>query len=71
VLTKEPEVTRLTNYYDTPAKPRLVPISRDSRLSEIAQLHGTSVATINQLNDRNLSPEQMIRSGSQLYVPAR
>ena len=71
VTTKEPEVSRLSNYYDSPAKPRLVPISRDSRLSEIAQLHRTTVATINQLNDVNLSPEQMIRSGSQLYVPSR
>jgi len=71
VTTKEPDVSRLSNYYDSPAKPRLVPISRDSRLSEIAQLHRTTVATINQLNDVNLSPEQMIRSGSQLYVPSR
>ncbi len=60
------------HYYDVkPPEPRLVPVSRDSRLAEIARLHRTTVAQINKLNDVDLSPEQMIRSGSQLYVPGR
>ncbi len=57
------------NYGEGAAKPRLVPVSKDSRLSEIAKLHCTTVEQINKLNDVELSPEQMIRSGSQLYVP--
>lgn len=52
-------------------EPRLVPVARDSRLAEIAQLHNTTVARINELNDVELSSEQMIRSGSQLYIPGR
>ena len=57
-------------YGEEAPKPRLVPVSKDSRLSEIAKLHCTTVAQINKLNDVELSPEQMIRSGSQLYVPS-
>jgi len=52
-------------------KPRLVQISRDSRLTEIASYYQTTVTHLNKLNDVELSPEQMIQTGSQLYVPGR
>ena len=41
------------------------------RLAEVANQHATSVAILNELNEVNLSPEQMIKTGSQLYVPGR
>ncbi|MFT7173803.1 MAG: LysM repeat protein [Paracoccaceae bacterium] len=70
---KTPEIQRVSRDLSgmAPEKQRLVSVSRDSRLSEIARLHNTTVAEINHLNDVELSPDQMIRSGSQLYVPAR
>jgi len=61
----------LQSSFERAPQPKLVPVPKDSRLSEIAKLHCTTVAQINKLNDVSLSPEQMIRSGSQLYVPSR
>lgn len=70
---KDPEIRRVSRDLSgmTAVKPRSVPVSRDSRLREIARLHNTTVAEINRLNDVDLSPEQMIQSGSQLLVPGR
>ncbi|MFT6864878.1 MAG: LysM repeat protein [Akkermansiaceae bacterium] len=52
-------------------EPQLITVNEDRRLSEIAEQHKTTVATINKLNKRDLSPRQMIKEGSQLYMPAR
>jgi len=49
----------------------LVTVDQDMRLAEVANQHATSVAVLNELNEVNLSPEQMIKTGSQLYVPDR
>ena len=49
----------------------LVTVDEDMRLAEVANRHATSVAILNELNEVNLSPEQMIKTGSQLYVPGR
>ncbi len=51
--------------------PRLITVNEDRRLSEIAEQHKTTVAKINELNKRDLSPKQMIKEGSQLYIPNR
>lgn len=50
---------------------KLVTVENNMRLLEVASRHSTSVAILNQLNELNLSPEQMIKTGSQLYVPGR
>ena len=47
----------------------LVTVDKNMRLLEVANRHATSVAILNRLNEVNLSPEQMIKIGSQLYVP--
>ena len=52
-------------------KPRLVVIDQDLRFSELAERFKTTVADLNKLNKRKLSPKQMIKSGSQLYIPSR
>lgn len=52
-------------------EPRLVVIEEDLRFSEIAELYKTTVADLNKLNKRELSPKQMIKGGSQLYIPSR
>ena len=49
-------------------KPRLVVIEENLRFSEIAERYETTVTDLNKLNQRNLSPQQMIKSGSQLYI---
>jgi len=53
------------------AKTILVTVDKDMRLAEVANRHATSVAVLNELNEVDLSPEQMIKTGSQLYVPGR
>lgn len=52
-------------------EPRIVTVEKDLRLSQIAERYKTTVARINQLNNRELSPKQMIKEGSELYIPAR
>lgn len=47
----------------------LVTIDEDLRFSEIARQFDTTVERLNELNKRQLSPRQMIKAGSQLYVP--
>lgn len=54
-----------------PRRPQLVVISENRRLDEIAQFYRTDVATINELNHVSLSPAQIIKTGSQIYVPKR
>ena len=49
----------------------LITVEGDMPLSAVASSHETSVATLNALNELDLSPEQMIKTGSQLYVPGR
>lgn len=49
----------------------LVTVDGNTRFAEIASRHRTSVAVLNQLNEVDLSPEQMIKTGSQIYVPDR
>lgn len=73
LTAKEPEIRRVAR--DFPPleinEPELIIVSKDSRLSEIADRYQTTVTKINELNDVDLSPEQMIQMGSQLYVPGR
>ena len=52
-------------------KPRLVVIEENLRFSEIAERYETTVTDLNKLNQRDLSPQQMIKSGSQLYILSR
>lgn len=49
----------------------LVTVDENVRFAEIASRHRTSVAVLNRLNEIDLSPEQMIKTGSQLYVPGQ
>ena len=49
-------------------KPRLVVIRENLRFSEIAERYETTVNDLNSLNQRHLSPQQLIKSGSQLYI---
>ena len=56
---------------DDPKKPRLVVVEDDLRFFEIAERYGTTVEDLNNLNRRNLSAKQMIKSGSQLYIQSR
>lgn len=59
LITPEPE-TESTD---------LVVIDENSRLTDIASRYLTDVATLNKLNNVELAPDQMIKSGSQLYIP--
>ena len=43
-------------------------IREDLRFSEIAERYETTVKDLNSLNQRNLSPQQLIKSGSQFYI---
>jgi LysM repeat protein len=65
--TPEPSAVSALN---TP-KTILVTVDKDMRLAEVANQHATSVTVLNELNEVSLSPEQMIKTGSQLYVPGR
>ena len=61
---REPEEAELD-------KPRLIVIEEDLRFADIAKRYHTTVANLNRLNKRELSPKQMIKGGSQLYVPTQ
>lgn len=67
--SKQPEVRELEKA--DLDEPQLVVIEEDLRFSEIAELYKTTVADLNKLNKRALSPKQMIKGGSQLYIPSR
>ncbi|MDB4438140.1 LysM peptidoglycan-binding domain-containing protein [bacterium] len=69
VDTTQPEVRVLEEA--NLEKPRLVVIEKDIRFSEIADHYKTTVANLNKLNKRELSPRQMIKGGSQLFIPSR
>ncbi|MDB4626611.1 LysM peptidoglycan-binding domain-containing protein [Akkermansiaceae bacterium] len=49
--------------------PELVTVGQNRRLDDIARFYSTDVATINTLNQVSLSPAQVIKMGSQIYVP--
>ena len=51
------------------SRPELVTVNQNRRLDDIARLYGTDVPTINSLNQVSLSPAQVIKMGSQIYVP--
>jgi len=51
--------------------PRLITLAEDTRFSEIADQFETTVDRLNDLNRRKLSPDQMIKTGSQIYVPSQ
>ena len=53
------------------SEPKLITLDEDTRFSEIASEHQTTVSLLNELNRRDLSPNQMIKAGSQLYIPTR
>ncbi len=71
LTTSEPEIRRVARNLPplSVTEPELIIVAKNSRLSEIAERYQTTVAKLNQLNNVDLSPEQMIRTGSQLYVP--
>lgn len=52
------------------SEPRLIVLAEDTRFSAIANEHKTTVSMLNQLNQQNLKPGQMIKAGSQIYIPA-
>jgi len=66
--SEEKALDREPNLVD-PEESDLVVIDENSRLAEIANRYLTDVATLNRLNNVDLAPEQMIKSGSQLYIP--
>ncbi|MGJ8696559.1 MAG: LysM peptidoglycan-binding domain-containing protein [Verrucomicrobiaceae bacterium] len=49
--------------------PQLITVSENRRLDDIARFYGTDVSTINRLNEVSLSAAQIIKTGSQIYVP--
>ena len=53
------------------SEPVLITLDEDTRFSQIANNHQTTVTMLNELNKRELSPDQMIKAGSQLYIPSR
>lgn len=53
------------------SEPKLITLDEDTRFSQVASEHQTTVSLLNQLNRRDLSPDQMIKAGSQLYIPSR
>ncbi|MBR01261.1 MAG: hypothetical protein CMO60_10445 [Verrucomicrobiales bacterium] len=52
-----------------PDTTELIVIEENSRLTDIANRFLTDVATLNRLNNIELAPDQMIKSGSQIYIP--
>jgi LysM repeat protein len=52
-----------------PETTELIVIDENSRLTDIANRFLTDVATLNRLNNIELAPDQMIKSGSQIYIP--
>lgn len=52
-----------------PETTELIVIDENSRLTDIAHRFLTDVATLNRLNNIELAPDQMIKSGSQIYIP--
>jgi|GEM_PF-680300 len=52
-----------------PDTTELIVIEENSRLTDIADRFLTDVATLNRLNNIELAPDQMIKSGSQIYIP--
>ena len=52
-----------------PEATELIVIDENSRLTDIANRFLTDVATLNRLNNIELAPDQMIKSGSQIYIP--
>lgn len=52
-----------------PDATELIVIEENSRLTDIASRFLTDVATLNRLNNIELAPDQMIKSGSQIYIP--
>ena len=70
--TDLPEVRRLEDPTPLPSpdEPRLINVEYDARFVDIATTHNTTVSQLNELNNRQLNPLQMIKAGSQLFVPA-
>ncbi|MGE9268753.1 MAG: LysM peptidoglycan-binding domain-containing protein, partial [Verrucomicrobiales bacterium] len=60
-----PEPARSGSYGDK----RLILIQKPTRYLSIARENGTSVATLNMLNNVRLSSNQLIAEGSELYIP--
>lgn len=72
-FAKNPEETKKPiepepNLLD-PETTELIVIDENSRLTDIANRFLTDVATLNRLNNIELAPDQMIKSGSQIYIP--
>ncbi len=72
-FAKNPEETKKPvepepNLLD-PEATELIVIDENSRLTDIAHRFLTDVATLNRLNNIELAPDQMIKSGSQIYIP--
>lgn len=60
---------RISTPASSPESPQLIVVSENRRLDEIARFYHTDVATINKLNQVILSPAQIIKNGSEIYVP--
>jgi LysM repeat protein len=70
-LKSTPPIVETAEPVPSFSKPELITLDEDTRFSEIANEHETTVSMLNELNKRDLSPEQMIKAGSQLYIPSR
>ena len=63
------QAVRASNPPPATIKPQLMMVRKDRRFSYLAELWGTDVATLNRLNNLNCHQHQLIKAGSQLYVP--
>ena len=47
----------------------MITLTSDRNFGYVAELYGTDVQTLNQLNNLKLGPKKLIRAGSSLYIP--
>jgi LysM repeat protein len=64
-----PRITAAATSPTHSSGPELVTVSQNRRLDDIARFYSTDVPTINSLNQVSLSPAQVIKMGSQIYIP--
>ena len=67
-----PRLTSTAQPESTSSQPRerkrIITLTRDRRFSYIAELYGTDIATLNRINNLNLSANKLIQAGSSLYI---
>ena len=71
VVTYEPLIPDPYPVIEAESGPKLITLEKSQRLSYLAALYGTDVHTLNRLNEVELPARQLIRAGSQIYIPSR